>query len=64
MFNFTTLKDMLVKDTAQVHVHNPKKIKSKQVQVIVFEPETKDKKFVFKKRWLMENFDSLPYMYD
>ena len=52
--NFTTLSDMILKDTARVHVHNPKKIKRKHGGV-VSEPETKEYKVVFKKRRLMDN---------
>ena len=59
--NFTTLRDMILKDTAPVRVHNPQKIKRKHGGVVVSEPETKAHKVVFKKRWLMDNFDHLPY---
>jgi hypothetical protein len=59
--NFTTLSDMILKDTASVHVHNPNMIKRKHFGVVVSEPETKEYKVVFKKRRLMDNFDSLPY---
>jgi len=55
---------MILKDTAPEHVHNPKKIKRKHGGVVVYEPEAKDYKFVFKKRRLMDNFDSLPYEFD
>ena len=58
--NFTTLRDMILKATYPVHVHNPKKIKRKHGGV-VSEHETKEYKVVFKKRRLMDNFDSLPY---
>jgi len=58
--NFTTLRDMILKDTTPVHIHNPKKIKRKHGGV-VSEPKTKEYKVVFKKRRLMDNFDSLPY---
>ena len=61
--NFTTLRDMILKDTTPVHVYNPKKIKRKHGGVVVSEPETKEYKVVFKKRRLMDNFDSLPYGY-
>jgi len=54
---------MILKDTTPVHVYNPKKIKRKHGGV-VSEPETKEYKVVFKKRRLMDNFDSLPYGYD
>ena len=56
--NFTTLRDMILKDTIPVHVSNPKKIKRKHGGVVVSEPETKEYKVVFKKRQLMDNFDS------
>jgi len=60
--NFTTLSNMILKDTAPVHVHNPKKIKRKHGGV-VSEHETKEFKVVFKKRRNMD-FDSLPYGFD
>ena len=63
VLNFTTLSDMILKDTAPVHVHNPKKIKKKHSGVL-YEPETKRYKIAFKKRRLMDNFDSLPYGFD
>jgi len=47
-----------------VHVHFPKKIKRKHVGVVVSEPETKEFKFVFKKRRLIDNIDSLSYGHD
>ena len=62
--NFTTLKKMILENTAPVHVHNPKKIKREQGGVVVSEPETKEYKVVFKKRRLMGNFDPLPYGYE
>jgi len=62
--NFTILRDMILKDTTPVHAHNPKKIKRKHGGVVVSQPETKEYKFVFKKRRLMDNFDSLPYGHD
>ena len=62
--NFTTLRDIILKDTAPVHAHNPKKIKRKHVGAVVSEPETKAYNVVFKKRPLMDNFDSLSYGFD
>ena len=62
--NFTTLKEMILENTAPVHVHNPKKINRKQGGVVVSEPETKEYKVVFKKRRLMDNFEFLPYGHD
>jgi len=61
--NFTTLMDMILKYIAPVHVHNPKKIKRKH-GVVVSEPVTKKYRVVFKKRRLMDKFDSLPYGFD
>ena len=52
---------MILENAAPVHVHKPKKIKRTQGGVAVSEPETKGYRVVFKKRRLMENFDSLPY---
>ena len=62
--NFTTLRDVVLKDTAPMHVHYPKKIKRKHVGFVISEPETKEYKVVFKKRRLMYIFDSLPYRSD
>ena len=62
--NFTTLRDMILKDNSPVHVHNPKKIKRKHGGVVVSELETKQYTVVFKKRRLMDNFDCLPYGFD
>jgi len=62
--NFTTLRDVVLKDTAPMHVHYPKKIKRKHVGFVISEPETKEYKFVFKKRRLMDNFDFLTYGFD
>ena len=59
--NFTSLRNMILEDAPPVHVHNAKKIKRKHGGVVVSEPETKEYKVVFKKRRLMDNFDSLPY---
>jgi hypothetical protein len=59
--NFTSLENMILEDAPLVHVHNTKKIKKKHGGVVVSEPETKEYKVVFKKRRLMDNFDSLPY---
>ena len=62
--NFTALRNMILENAPPVHVHNPKKIKRKQVGVVVSEPETKEYKVVFKKRRLMDDFDSVPYGYE
>ena len=40
-----------------------KRIKRKHGGVVVSEPETKDYKFVFKKRRLIANCDFIPYGY-
>jgi hypothetical protein len=56
--NFTTLKNMIHENAPPVHVHNPKKIKRKHGCIVVTEPESKEYKFVFKKRRHIDNFDS------
>ena len=60
---FATLRNVILKGIATVLVNNPKMIKRKH-GCVVSEPETKEYKFVFKKRRLMDNFDSLPYGFD
>jgi hypothetical protein len=55
---------MILKDTAPLNLHNPKKIKRKHGGIVVAEPETKEYKFVFKNRRIMDNFDSLPHGFD
>jgi hypothetical protein len=62
--NFTALRHMILEDDTPLHVHNPKKIKRKHGGVVVSEAETKAYKVVFKKRRLMENFDTLPNVYE
>ena len=62
--NFTSLRSIILEDDTPLHVHNSKKIKRKYCGVVVSEPETKEYKVVFKKRRLMDNFDSLPYGYN
>ena len=64
VLNFTALRNMILEDAPPVHVQNPTKIKRKQVGVVVSEPETKEYKFVFKKRRLMDDFDSVPCGYE
>jgi hypothetical protein len=54
---------MILNDNTPLHVHNPRKIKRKHGGVVVSEPETKEYKVVFKKRRLMDDFNSLPYGY-
>jgi len=49
---------MILEDAPPVHVHNAKKIKRKHGGIVVSELETKECKVVFKKRRLMDNFDS------
>jgi len=61
--HFTSLKNVILEDTPPVHVHNAKKIKRKHGGIVVSELETEEYKVVFKKRRLMDNFDSLPYGY-
>jgi len=41
-----------------VHVHNPRKTKRKHGGILVSGPETNEYKVFFKKRRLMDNFDS------
>ena len=55
--------DMILKDTATVHVNNPKQIKEKHVRD-VSEIWKKGVNFVFKKRRLMNNIRSIPYGFD
>ena len=55
---------MILENAPPEHVHNPEKIKRKHVAVVVWEPETKEYKFVFKERRLMDDFDSVPYGYE
>ena len=64
VLNSTALRNMILEKAPPVHVHNPKKIKREQVGVVVSEAQTKEYKFVFKKRRLVDNFDTLPYGYD
>ena len=61
--NFTSLRNMILEDAPPVHVENPKKIKRKHGGIVVSELETKEYKVVFKKRLLVDTFDSLPYKY-
>jgi len=61
--NFTPLRDIILENAPPIHVHNPRKLERKHGGVVVSEHETKEYKFVFKKRRLMDNFDSLPYGY-
>jgi len=49
---------MILEDAPPVHVHNSKKIKRKHGGIVASELETKDYKVIFKKRRLMDNFDS------
>jgi phenylacetate-coenzyme A ligase PaaK-like adenylate-forming protein len=62
VMNFTSLRRMILEDDSPIHEHNPEKVKLKH-GVVVSEPETKEYKVVFKKRWLMTNFDFFPYGY-
>ena len=55
---------MILEDDTPLHVHNPGKIKRKRGGVVVSEPEKQEYKAVFKKRRLMDDFDSFPYGYD
>ena len=64
VLNFTSLRNMILEDDTTLHVHNPRKIKRKHGVVVVSEPEKKEYKFVFKKRRLMDDFNSFPYGYD
>ena len=62
--NFTSLRNMILEDNSPLYVHNPRKIKRKHGGVVVSEPERKDYKVVFKKRRLLNDFDSFLYGYD
>jgi hypothetical protein len=59
--NFDSLRNMILKDPTPVHVRNPKKIKRKHGGEVISAPESKEYKVVFKKRRLINDFDSLPY---
>jgi hypothetical protein len=54
---------MILEDSTTLRVHNPKKIKRKHGGVVVSETESKEYKVVFKKRRLMDDFNSFPYGY-
>jgi len=60
--NSTALRKMILEDDTPLHVHNPKKVNRKR-GVVVSEPEAKEYKVVFKKRWLMDNFDFRRYSF-
>jgi hypothetical protein len=62
--NFDTLKHMILQHAPPVHVKNPRNIKRKHGGIIVSKPEYKEYKLVFKKRRIMDNFDSLLYGYE
>ena len=62
--NFTSLRNMILEDITPLQVHNPRKIKRNHGGVLVSEPEKKEYMVVFKKRRLMDEFDSFPYGYD
>jgi len=62
--NFTSQRNMILEDNSPLHVHNPRKIKRKHGGVVVSEPERKEYKVVFKKRRLLNDFDTFPYGYD
>jgi hypothetical protein len=62
--NFTSLRNMILEDNSPLYVHNPRKIKRKHGGVVVSEPDRKEYKVVFKKRRLLNDFDSFPYGYD
>jgi hypothetical protein len=55
--NFTLLSKIILGDTP-LHVHKPRKIKRKHGDAVASEQETKEYKVIFKKRRLMDNFDS------
>ena len=61
--NFAKLRNMNLENASPVNVHNPRKIKRKHGGVVVSEPETKEYKFYFKKRRLLDNYESLSYCY-
>ena len=60
---FTTLSDMILKDTAPVHLHNQKR-SSENTVVSFIRNRNKGVQVFFKKRRLMHNFDSLPYGFE
>jgi hypothetical protein len=51
---------MNLEENTPLHAHNPRKMKRKHGGVVVSERERKGYKFVFKKRRLMDDFDSFP----
>jgi len=61
--NLTILRGMILENTTPVQVCNPRMIKRKHGGVAVSEPETKENNIAFKKRRLMDNFDSILYGY-
>ena len=62
--NFTSLKNRILEDDTPMHVHNPRNINRKHSCVFVSEPEKKEYNIVFKKRRIMDDFNSFPYGYD
>jgi hypothetical protein len=61
--NYTSLTKMILEDSTPLHVHNPKKFKRKHGGVVVSQPESKEYNVVFKKRRLMDDFNSFPNGY-
>jgi hypothetical protein len=51
---------MITENSDPVHVHTPKEIKRKHGCVVVSASERKEYRVVFKKRRLIDNFDSIP----
>ena len=62
--NYNSLKNTILEDNTPLHVHNPRKIKRRHGGIVLSEPEKKEYKFLFKKRRLMNDFDSFTYVYD
>ena len=58
VLNFPTLRNMILKIAPPVHVHNPHKFKQKHGGVVVCKPDTEECNVVYKKRRLMDNFES------
>jgi hypothetical protein len=56
--NFTVVRNMILEDAPPVHIYNPRKIKRNHCRVVVSEPETNEYNVDFKKRRLMEKFDT------
>jgi len=62
--NFISLRNVILEDNTSLHVHNRRKIERKHGDIVVSEPKKREYKVVFKKRRLMDDFDSFPCGYN